>query len=66
MIMKKGILFFLFITHINLICQESNFETLEIQLSSLAKTVLNGKTDSVKQEANKQLTDYLFKIIKIE
>ena len=67
MIIKKNIvLFFLFMVHVNLICQETNFETLELRLSSLAKTVLNGETDSVKKEANQQLTNYLFETINQE
>ena len=47
----------------NLISQEINFQDSEKKISLLANKILNGETDSIKNDANKELTNYLLQII---
>tara|TARA_B100001250_G_scaffold386901_1_gene383825 strand:+ start:106 stop:891 length:786 start_codon:yes stop_codon:yes gene_type:complete len=50
-------------TSSHLICQETDFQKAEQAITVLAKTILNGETDSLRNEANDELTNYLLKII---
>ena len=63
MIQKRILFVSLFMIFTTLIAQETNLEESEKKISSLAKVILNGESDSIKNDANDQLNKYLLEII---
>ena len=64
MIKKHIIFFYLLMSYTALISQEISLEEAEKEISVFAQLILNGESDSIKNHANDQLTNYLLEIIK--
>jgi len=60
---KKNLFFFLFVSVFILIGQETNLQDAEEKIRTLAKQILNSESDSLKEIANNELTDYLLEIV---